>query len=354
MGDNGRTIIVRQLLGLLGQSGGADFESILPALATRVVASGIQISATGVMTGFDADKLDGQHGAYYQSASNLNAGTLPDARFPATLPAASGVNLTALNASNLASGTVPDAQFPATLPAASGVNLTALNASNIASGALADARLSSNIPLKNAANALTDATDSTSSTTGALKTAGGLGVAKALFVGTTASVPRLSVNTSALPSTQIGLVFNGGTDSGLTMNDSAGGTATAMSFQRGGTPVGSVVTSAGATAYNTSSDERLKEDRGLTRDTSVLERTRIHDFVWKSDSSWARGVFAQEAQPVNPRAVTVGGDDPATHPWQVDYSKYVPDLIVGWQQQQARILALERQVSDLQRALQAK
>lgn len=76
-----------------------------------------------------------------RSAAALSSGTLPDARFPATLPAASGVNLTALNATNLASGTVPDARFPATLPAASGVNLTALNATNLASGTVAQARL---------------------------------------------------------------------------------------------------------------------------------------------------------------------------------------------------------------------
>lgn len=46
------------------------------------------------------------------SASDLNSGTIPDARFPATLPVISGVNLTALNASNLASGTVADARLP--------------------------------------------------------------------------------------------------------------------------------------------------------------------------------------------------------------------------------------------------
>lgn len=56
-------------------------------------------------------------------------------------------NLTNLNASQLASGTIPNARFPATLPAASGVNLTALNASNLASGTVADARLSSNVSL---------------------------------------------------------------------------------------------------------------------------------------------------------------------------------------------------------------
>lgn len=100
-------------------------------------------ASSAVVTNLDADLLDGQHGSYYRDATNLNAGTVPDARFPATLPAASGVNLTALNASNLASGTVPDARFPATLPAASGVNLTALNASNLASGTVGTARLGS-------------------------------------------------------------------------------------------------------------------------------------------------------------------------------------------------------------------
>jgi hypothetical protein len=75
------------------------------------------------------------------NASNLASGTVPDARFPATLPAANGSALTDLNATNLASGTVPDARFPATLPAANGSNLTALNATNIASGTLASDRL---------------------------------------------------------------------------------------------------------------------------------------------------------------------------------------------------------------------
>ena len=87
------------------------------------------------------------------NASNLSSGTLPDARFPATLPAISGVNLTNLtnlDASNLASGTVPDARFPATLPNISGANLTNLNGSNVSSGTVADARLSANVTLNNA------------------------------------------------------------------------------------------------------------------------------------------------------------------------------------------------------------
>jgi len=75
------------------------------------------------------------------NATQLTSGTVPDARFPATLPASSGANLTALNANQLTSGTVPDAQFPATLPTASGVNLTALNATNLGSGTVPVLRL---------------------------------------------------------------------------------------------------------------------------------------------------------------------------------------------------------------------
>lgn len=77
------------------------------------------------------------------SGSGASLTSLPAANLTGTLPAISGVNLTALNATQLTSGTVPDARFPATLPAASGVNLTNLNGSNISSGTVATARLGS-------------------------------------------------------------------------------------------------------------------------------------------------------------------------------------------------------------------
>jgi len=65
------------------------------------------------------------------AASNLT-GTIADGRFPSTLPAISGANLTNLNGSNIASGTVADARISTltasklsgALPAISGANLT--------------------------------------------------------------------------------------------------------------------------------------------------------------------------------------------------------------------------------------
>lgn len=89
--------------------------------ATQAALDG-KLSTTGNASGLTA-----------LNASQLASGTVPDARFPATLPAASGANLTALNASQLASGTVPDARFPATLPAASGANLTNIDGNDVTS-----------------------------------------------------------------------------------------------------------------------------------------------------------------------------------------------------------------------------
>lgn len=84
------------------------------------------------------------------TATLSDAGLLTATSFSGT-----GTALTALNASNLGSGTVPDARFPATLPAVSGANLTSLNATNLASGTVADGRLSANVALKNASSNFT-------------------------------------------------------------------------------------------------------------------------------------------------------------------------------------------------------
>ena len=74
----------------------------------------VVVSGAAKVANLDADKLDGQTGVDYHDASLLT-GTVPNASFPATLPAASGVNLTALNASNLASGTVAADRLPVTI-----------------------------------------------------------------------------------------------------------------------------------------------------------------------------------------------------------------------------------------------
>lgn len=98
--------------------------------------------------------------------------------------------------------------------------------------------------------------------------------------------------------------------------------------------------------YNTTSDARLKKDLGIVKDTSVIDNTIIHDFEWKENNAKGRGVFAQEAYGVIPAAVSEGGDElndngMPVSPWGVDYSKYVPDIIVYCQQLKATINELK-------------
>jgi hypothetical protein len=97
------------------------------------------------------DKLDPQGGTALEIGTSGDTISIPSGATldisastltpPATMPASSGINFTALNATNLGSGTLPDARFPATLPAASGVNLTSLDAANLGSNTVPTARL---------------------------------------------------------------------------------------------------------------------------------------------------------------------------------------------------------------------
>jgi hypothetical protein len=114
---------------------------------------------------------------------------------------------------------------------------------------------------------------------------------------------------------------------------------------------GAIYTNGTTTVYLTSSDKRLKRDRGVARETTVLEQTEIHDYDWP-DGTPGRGVFSQDAHKVLPIANVPGTDERddegrLVHPWMTDYAKYVPDLIVGWQQHDAAIAALRAEIAAL-------
>ena len=130
-----------------------------------------------------------------------------------------------------------------------------------------------------------------------------------------------------------------------------GNDGTIVDFFIGGVLKGNISNSGSTTSYNASSDQRLKNDVGPATDVAVLQQTRIHNFTWKLDGLPGLGVFAQEAIRVNPVAITkgknetLGADGLPLYPWGVDYSKYVPNLIVGWQDHDARIAALEAKLA---------
>jgi hypothetical protein len=236
------------------------------------------------------------------NASNLSSGTVPDARFPATLPAASGVNLTALNASNLASGTVPDARFPATLPAASGANLTALNASNLASGTVPDARFPATLPAASGANLTAlNASNLASGTVADARLPSSM--ANKTFTGTT-SFPGGAEISSA------GAIISGNTvfslDVAGTMAFRPNGAASStsqMTYDTSGN-----LTAAGNITAN--SDERLKEDWALLRGDFIeaLAAVRVGTYTRKDTGARQVGVGAQSLGKVLPEAVSEGED----------------------------------------------
>jgi hypothetical protein len=93
---------------------------IAKAVINAAASSGIlgQVLSVNGMVGFvninkSTISLGNVQDVDTTNASNLTSGTIPNARFPATLPAVSGVNLTALNATNLTSGTISAARLPA-------------------------------------------------------------------------------------------------------------------------------------------------------------------------------------------------------------------------------------------------
>jgi hypothetical protein len=91
-------------------------------------------------------------------------------------------------------------------------------------------------------------------------------------------------------------------------HERASGTKTAVYFMRGNygstTQVGSITTTASATAYNTSSDYRLKENVAkITSGLSAVMQMNPVKFTWKNTGEEGIGFIAHELQAVVPQAV---------------------------------------------------
>jgi hypothetical protein len=120
-----------------------------------------------------------------------------------------------------------------------------------------------------------------------------------------------------------------------------------------GTVIGSISTNASATAFNTSSDIRLKH--AIAPLTAALDRIRALNpisHLWNADDSYGEGFLAHELMQHIPLAVTGQPDevnpDGSIKPQQVDHSKLVPWLTSAVQALLARVETLEAQVAALQ------
>jgi len=114
-----------------------------------------------------------------------------------------------------------------------------------------------------------------------------------------------------------------------------------LGFFKNGTSVGNISVTASATAYNTSSDQRLKENIADADDAgSKIDAIQVRKYDWKADGSHQDyGMIAQELQTVAPEAVS--GDADSEEMMGVDYSKLVPMLIKEIQSLRNRVAQLE-------------
>ncbi len=123
------------------------------------------------------------------------------------------------------------------------------------------------------------------------------------------------------------------------------GTFTALAFSDGaGTTQGTITcnTTANTTAYNTSSDARLKTNLQDYNGAALIKQLNPVQYERFSDPGIIEyGLIAQEASLIVPQAVQEGGEDLNTAPWLMDYSKLVGVLVKAVKELVERIEILE-------------
>ncbi len=133
----------------------------------------------------------------------------------------------------------------------------------------------------------------------------------------------------------------------LNRKGSDGGIA---NFLRGGTNVGSISVTGSATAYNTSSDYRLKEDwTPMSGASERVQALRPVNFAWKIDGSRVDGFLAHELQEVIPEAATGTKDA-----MQDEEYKVTPAVLDGDGNEISPAVMGTRSVPDMQGIDQSK
>jgi len=114
-----------------------------------------------------------------------------------------------------------------------------------------------------------------------------------------------------------------------------------VAFSDTATVFGSITRSVSAVLYNTTSDQRLKENIvDADSASNLIDSLQVRKFDWKADGNHQRyGFVAQELVTVAPEAVYQPNDADAM--MAVDYSKLVPMLVKEIQSLRARVLQLE-------------
>lgn len=109
----------------------------------------------------------------------------------------------------------------------------------------------------------------------------------------------------------------------LTFNNNyGGGSKSSVQFKRNNTTVGSIAENGSSTAYNTSSDYRLKENIApITGALEAISKLKPVTYTWKNTGINDSGFIAHELQEVCPSAVTGEKDAMKTEQYVVEPEK---------------------------------
>jgi hypothetical protein len=175
----------------------------------------------------------------------------------------------------------------------------------------------------------------------------------------TNSIERMRINSSGNVgigetsiTARLHIKANGDTTTPCVINNTAAGadTRNQIQFQRNGTIVGSITSTASATAYNISSDYRLKEnvvtDWDATTRLKQLKPSRFN-FIVDADKT-VDGFLAHEVQDIVPEAIT--GEKDGEEMQGIDQSKLVPLLTKALQEALTKIEQLETRLETLENA----
>ena len=167
---------------------------------------------------------------------------------------------------------------------------------------------------------------------------------------------NLTVGATSMPETaRVGISSTSASAVPLVVQQTAAGSTTQNSvvFYRNTTTTGTIQVTGTTTAYNTSSDYRLKENvQPMTGALAKVAALKPVTYTWKLDGSAGEGFIAHELAEVVPQAV--GGEKDAVNedgsikPQGIDTSFLVATLTAAFQEQQQMIETLQAKVAALE------
>jgi hypothetical protein len=133
------------------------------------------------------------------------------------------------------------------------------------------------------------------------------------------------------------------TDEAIVTQSNSTSSSIHLNFRNPNGFVGSISTSSSATAYNTSSDYRLKDvDGPITNSGAYIDALKPVQGSWKADGSRFIGLIAHEVQEVSETQIATGEKD-GEEMQAMDYSapELIANLIAEIQSLRARVAQLE-------------